>query len=83
MDIILDIIFELLFEGAVEASRHPKVPKPVRIILIILLASFYLLLIGIFVHIAVRDRSIAAAVIAVFILVITVLAAKKTYSRYR
>lgn len=83
MEFIFEILFELLFEGAAEASAHPKVPKAVRIILIILLASFYFGLTGFCFYIAVRDQSFIAAFIGVLILIMTVLAAKKTYSHNR
>lgn len=83
MEFILDIIFELLFEGAAEASASPRVPKAVRIILIILLASFYFGLTGFCLYLAVREQSLIAGVIGVFILIMTILAARKTYSHNR
>lgn len=75
MEIILEVLFELIVEGSVEALGDKKVPVPIRI----LAAAFLVLLlgavVGALIYIGISERSwivlaagIAIALIAVFVI---------------
>ena len=40
MEFLLEFLLELIWEGSVEASRSSKVPRWIRILLIVLLSAF-------------------------------------------
>lgn len=46
MEFIFEFIFELIFEGSIEASKSSKVPKYIRYPLIIIIALFFIVVIG-------------------------------------
>ena len=47
MDILFEALIDLILEGAIEGSKSNKIPKPIRIILILFLSLFYLTIIGV------------------------------------
>lgn len=47
MDFLIELLFDLLLEGSIEASKSNKVPKIIRYILIILIVIFFIAVIGI------------------------------------
>jgi NADH:ubiquinone oxidoreductase subunit 3 (subunit A) len=47
MDFLIELLFDLVFEGMFEASNSSKIPKPLRIVLGIILLIFVLLIIGV------------------------------------
>lgn len=46
MEFLLEILLELILEGSIEISQNKKVPLIIRIPLIIIISSFFLLVIG-------------------------------------
>lgn len=49
MDILIDLILEMLFEGLFAGASSKRVPGPLRVIFIIILLLIYAAFIGIFV----------------------------------
>lgn len=47
MEYLFEFILELVFEGSVEASKNPKVPKWIRYSLITIIILFFIGVIGI------------------------------------
>lgn len=47
MEHLFEFILELVFEGSVEASKNPKVPKWIRYLLITIIILFFIGVIGI------------------------------------
>ena len=82
LDLILDFLFELVFDGIIYASTEKKVPLPLRILAILILVLFYGGLVGTLVYIGIKDRSWIIVAIAAFILAATILAVVKTYRRH-
>ena len=83
MDIILDIVFEIFIEGAMEASASKKVPLLLRIILFAVLMVLYGGLVYVCLDIGIRQKSLIALVIGIFILVIVILAFMKKFREHR
>ncbi len=85
MELILEFIFELIFEGSVEISANKKISKCIRYPLIAIIATFYLGLIGLFFMIGIDlfNQNILGSLfmiaLAIFLLVICVLAFRKIY----
>ncbi len=46
MEYLIEFLFELVIEGSIEASKSPKLPKWVRYPLIVIIAFFFLAVIG-------------------------------------
>lgn len=44
MDLIIEILFNLIFEGSVEATNRIKIPKIVRYVLIVFVAALLVLI---------------------------------------
>ncbi len=42
MELLIEFLFELIFEGSIELAQSPKVPKWIRFILIVILMTFIL-----------------------------------------
>lgn len=79
LDILIDIVFELFIEGSIEASLSRKVPLAIRIILITVIFGLYGSLLYVIIRIAIEDKSLVARAIALFILVICILAFRKKW----
>ena len=47
MDFLIELLFDLVFDGMFEASNSSKIPKTLRIVLGIILLIFVLLIIGV------------------------------------
>ena len=47
MDFLIELLFELVFEGSLELSQSSKAPKLVRYVFIIIIVLFYLTVLGI------------------------------------
>lgn len=85
MDIIFEFVAELFFEligkGAYEASRSSKVPKPLRIVLKVLILLFFIAFIGIFFLIGFsmfkNDNPIGGIVLCLFGCIMLFLCIKK------
>ncbi len=46
MEYLIEFILELVFEGGLEATKSNKVPKPIRYIILIIIALFFITIIG-------------------------------------
>ena len=46
MDFLIELVFTLLFEGSVEAAKSKNTPKPLRILLGVLLSLFLVGVLG-------------------------------------
>ncbi len=46
MELIIEFIFELIFEGSIEISKSNKIPKWIRYPLIVIIALFFIAIIG-------------------------------------
>ncbi len=85
MEYIFEFILELIFEGSIEASKSKKVPKPIRYILITLIALFFLAVIGLIflTGILCLEKNIAIGIFFILIGIITLVASivkfKQTY----
>ena len=42
----MDLVLELLLEGGIEASKDRRIPKPIRYVLIVLIALFFIAVFG-------------------------------------
>lgn len=79
MDIMIEIIIEILFEGAMEAVENKWIPKVIRIILAVLLLAFYFGLVGLFFYWGVRERSRLCIVVGMFLLFLVTILGMKIY----
>ncbi len=83
MELFIDFLFELVLEGALEASFNKKLPVWLRLLLIFLIIGFYAFLIYVALSVAIDQKSEIAFAIAAFILLIVVLAVRKKYKEYK
>ncbi len=85
MDLLFEAIFELILEGSFEASKSNKVPKPIRIFLILLIALIYLLIIGFLFYIGIIGLSknlFAGILLIAFVLLFLILGIIKFRKAY-
>lgn len=90
MEVVLEFLFELILDGSVELSTNRKVPKPLRILAVIVLLIVYcglILLLGIIMMEcwqAGNTTSFAVvAVIGLGIILMLAYAARKKYKEFR
>ena len=69
MDFIIELIFEILFDGLLETSKSNKVPKFIRYPLIVIILLFFVLVIGFIfiVSILAFKESIIAGILLIII----------------
>lgn len=86
LEFIMEFVFDLAFDGVVEASKSNRLPKIVRYILIGIIVAIYVLIVCAFAWIAISSfkegnyaGGYATAILDIAILVICVLAFRKTY----
>ncbi len=85
MEFILEVVFELIFEGIEEISTNKKISKWIRYPLIVVIVAFYLLLIGLFFALGVdmfsenKLGSLLMIALAIFMFVICAVAFRKLY----
>ena len=85
MEFLFEILLELILEGTMEASQNKKVPKPVRVVLIVLISAFYLSVIGLILFIGVscwKTNKIGGLIIITIGSVIFIMAAVKFRKMY-
>ena len=70
---IFETLMEFLLESAIEGSKSSKVPKPVRIILKVIVIAVYAALIGLFLLIAFVAFRDGDTGMGIFMLVLTIL----------
>ncbi len=67
MDFLIQLVMELAIEGAIEGSKSNKIPKPIRYILLSLVALFFVTAVGLIAFFGVimfREKNILAGVFA-------------------
>ena len=85
MDFIIELIFEILFDGLLEISKSNRVPKFIRYPLIIIILLFFILVIGfIFIAsiLAFKENKLAVLlliIIDLFLIIGTISKLKKEY----
>ena len=83
LDLVFEILFELLLEGSMEAVQSRRVPLPLRVFLLGVLAAVYGGLLFVIIESAVVYKSIVAGVIAVLYVVFAVMLIRKKYETYK
>lgn len=83
LDLVFEILFELLLEGSMEAVQSRRVPLPLRVFLLGVLAAVYGGLLYVTIEIAVVYKSIVAGIIAVLYVVFAVMLIRKKYEAYK
>ena len=83
LDLVFEILFELLLEGSMEAVQSRRVPLPLRVFLLGVLAAVYGGLLYVIIEIAVVYKSIVAGIIAVLYVVFAVMLIRKKYETYK
>lgn len=69
LDVIVEIILDIVWEGAMEAAGSKKVPMPVRIILASVILIFMLCMVALVLWIGVSNQSVILTLIAIAMLV--------------
>ncbi len=69
MDLLLEIIVEIILEGAMEASSSKKVPLPARIFLAVVLFGLYAFISGVLVVVGLQNDSPLIVVIGILLFV--------------
>nr|MBQ8253238.1 hypothetical protein [Lachnospiraceae bacterium] len=90
MEVILEFLFELILEGSVELSTNHKVPKPLRILAVIILLIVYcglILIVGtIMMECWQAGNMVSFAIVTVIglgIILMLAYAARKKYKLFR
>lgn len=85
MEIMIEIILELFVEGGLEATQSSRVPRPIRYILAVILALFFIAVIGILFVAGIASLKFSILIgifvlaLGVFMLVRTILMFRKIY----
>lgn len=85
IDDLMEFIFELLFEGMLEATKSKKVPRIIRYLLIFIIVSFFLAVIGLIIYIGIYFLkknlfiSLLFILLALFFLIGGIVKFKKLY----
>ena len=85
MEYLIEFILELVFEGGLEATKNNKVPKPIRYIILGIIALLFIVVIGIIYLTAflILKQSIIGFILffllATFMLISAIIKFKKEY----
>lgn len=66
MEFIFELMAELLFEGTVSLSRNRKVPRAVRLLLVLIIVLFFAAVVGLVLYMGIRvfkDSPLAGAAV--------------------
>ena len=83
MDIIIEVLFELIFEGSIELISNTKIPKWIRYPLIVLITLFFaiviigILLVGVFL----LNENISAGLILIILGTILLVSGIKKFKK--
>lgn len=83
MDFIMEIVIGIIFEGALEVTTAKKVPMFIRVLVAVVLLTFYIGFGGIFVYIGIVNKSGVAAGCGVFLLVIVAVVVVRKYKEMK
>lgn len=73
LDDILEFLLELILDGMVEAAGDKQVPKPVRVVLTVILALFFIGLFGLLIWVGISNESVLMVVLCVALLIAAVI----------
>ena len=85
MEFLIELILDLLFEGALDASQSRRVPRPIRFFLIGLLTLFYVAFIGLLIFLGIvimRQTILFGTLLIIFAVVFTVICVLKFRKLY-
>ena len=71
----MDLLLELLLEGGIEASKDRRIPKPIRYVLIVLIALFFIAVFGLLIWmgiLACRKTLLGGGIVILFGLLLLV-----------
>lgn len=69
MELVMEFVLTLLLEGSMEASKDRRIPKPIRYALILLIALFFLAVIGLLIWmgiVACRRTPLGGSIVILF-----------------
>ena len=69
MDFLLEILFEIIFEGVIEMTSSRRVPFIIRLILAIVVLAFYLFITGCVMYVGIIEQQIVIFLIGLLIFV--------------
>ena len=70
MDLIMEILLELIFEGTLEMVTSKKIPMFIRLLAAVLLLAFYIGFGGVLIYIGIKHKSIVVIICAVVLLLV-------------
>lgn len=83
LDDILEFLFELILDGMVEAAGDKQVPKPVQVVLAVILALFFIGLFGLLIWVGISNESVLMVVLSVALLVAAVIGIRYKVKKLR
>lgn len=83
LDIALEIIMTIIFEGSMEAVTEKKLPIVIRVLAVVFLLVFYIGFTGIFFYIGIKHKNGMMLGIAVFLYVIIAALVIKKYKEIK
>ena len=83
MEILLEIIYEIIFEGLIYIGTRRNVPMVFRILCALLVISFYFGIVGVMLYIGLRENNFVVMFLALALFVIIGLAAYRKYLELR
>ena len=83
MEFILEILFDLIVEGSMEAVGEKKVPLVLRILAAVVLIVVFGGLVGVLLYIGISEKNWIVAVLGVVIAIMIGLAVRKTMKKHR
>lgn len=69
MDFLLELLFEIIFEGVIEMTSSRRVPFIIRLILAVVVLAFYLFITGCVMYIGIIQKQVAIFLIGLLIFV--------------
>ena len=85
MELLVEILIDLIFEGTIELSANKKVPRLIRYLLILIISLFFLAIIGVILIIGLslysknKISSIIIILLSILILIASIITFKKKY----
>jgi len=83
LDDILEFLIELILDGMVEAAGDKQVPKPVRVVLSVILAVVFLGFFGLLLWIGISNESVLMVVLSVALLIAAVIGIRYKVKKLR
>lgn len=83
MEILIEIIFEIIFDGALELTTKKKVPMFFRVLAAVILLAFYIGLGGILIYVGIINKSGIVVAIAVLLLLVVAYVTVKKYKEIK